>query len=593
MIGKLIAGRYQVESILGKGGMATVYKAFDQSLERSVAIKIMNPAYFSDQDFVDRFIREAKSTAKLEQSHIMQVYDVGQEDNYHYMVMELLEGGTLKELIQEKGYLAIDQALEILKQVLSGLAKAHQKGIIHRDLKPQNILRNSSGEWKLGDFGIARVLTSDTGLTKTGSVMGSVRYFSPEQARGVPALYSSDLYSLGIVLYEMLTGTVPFDGNEIVAIALQHTQSPVPDPRSRRPDIPESVVRIIYKALEKQPENRFQSATEMMVEVEAAIKSLPNFPPAFPPMTENYAVSSNLSDLSTNGSQPNNDSTIPEQPKKRNIWKGLLFASLVIFSIIGIVSLVTPDRAESDGVSFELTGFFSEKAASNQNDMLKVKQIIKGFKTDKIDWKSETTIEKKLHFDGIEKVVQDDHYTISYRNDSTYYLKDQNRQVNKQKSIYRDTENCYQVGEPNNKWEPVDCITMENENRERLNTKDDFKRVIKQLQKSNLPFTTYEAVYTKSEHLVAEWTVKDLSAIFQMLDPVDTGRILGDNNSPDLYEAGIYQIRLIINDDSEIVRIQRLLKLQAKDPSPQTSNVTYYQTIRLNDSAFDAYSFPE
>lgn len=263
MEGKLLAGRYEIQHILGSGGMATVYKAFDTTLERDVAIKVMNQGLAHDREFVRRFVWEAQATGRLSHPNIVNVYDAGQEGPLYYMVMEYVEGVTLKHLIQERGRLSAKEAFQIATQICDGLSHAHSHGIIHRDIKPHNIMCTSDGRYKVADFGIARLLRNSTNLTRTGTVMGSIHYFSPEQARGQEIGYPSDLYSLGIVLYEMGTGEVPFHANEDIAVALMHIQTPVPDPRKLNPALPIAFTEIVQKAMEKNPNKRFQTAQEL------------------------------------------------------------------------------------------------------------------------------------------------------------------------------------------------------------------------------------------------------------------------------------------------------------------------------------------
>lgn len=260
--GKWLGGRYQILQRAGGGGMAVVYKAMDTALGRHVAVKVMNDSLSHDEDFIRRFEREAHAAGSLSHSNVVQVFDVGREGNTHYIVMEYIEGASLMDQIEERGRIPAEEAAYIVAQVCDGLAHAHKKGIVHRDLKPHNVMYTLDGQYKLADFGISRTTRSST-ITKTGSVMGSVHYFSPEQAQGKPVSVRSDLYSLGVTLYEMVTGQLPFDGEEAVAIALKHLQEPVPDPRSIVPDLPESLCAVIFKAMEKKPEHRFQSAQEM------------------------------------------------------------------------------------------------------------------------------------------------------------------------------------------------------------------------------------------------------------------------------------------------------------------------------------------
>ncbi|WP_188433287.1 protein kinase domain-containing protein [Kroppenstedtia guangzhouensis] len=262
MEGKWLGGRYQILKHVGGGGMAVVYKAMDTALGRHVAVKVMNDSLSHDEDFIRRFDREARAAGSLSHPNVVHVFDVGREGHIHYIVMEYIEGASLMDLIQKKGRIPAEEAAQIAAQVCDGLAHAHGKGIVHRDLKPHNVMCTLDGQYKLADFGISRTTGLST-ITKTGFVMGSVHYFSPEQARGNQVSVRSDLYSLGVTLYEMVTGRLPFDGEEAVAIALKHLQEPVPDPRSVVPDLPESLCAVILKAMEKDPEQRFQSAKEM------------------------------------------------------------------------------------------------------------------------------------------------------------------------------------------------------------------------------------------------------------------------------------------------------------------------------------------
>lgn len=262
MIGKRLGGRYEVEQRIGGGGMAVVYKAHDNLLNRTVALKILRSQFGHDDDFIGRFRREAQAAASLSHPNVVNVYDVGEEDDIQYIVMEYIEGLTLKELITQKGKLDLEQAIHIAIQICDALEHAHHNHIIHRDIKPHNILIGSRGRVKVTDFGIARAVTSAT-ITHTGSVIGSVHYFSPEQARGGISGEKSDLYSLGIVMYEMLTGQVPFSGDSPISVALKHLQENIKPPREINPDIPQSIENVIMRALVKDPLHRYQSAKDM------------------------------------------------------------------------------------------------------------------------------------------------------------------------------------------------------------------------------------------------------------------------------------------------------------------------------------------
>lgn len=263
MKGKKLGGRYEIIQLVGGGGMAEVYKARDLKKQQFVAIKILSNSLSHDLEFIRRFTWEAKATAKLSHPNVVKVFNIGQDQNIHYMVMEYIGGRSLKSLIKHRGFLSPHECIDVAIQVCDGLSHAHQNGIIHRDIKPHNILCPHEGEYKITDFGISRLVKPHSTFTKTGMVMGSVHYISPEQARGLRVSYPSDIYSLGIVLYEMATGRLPFDGEENIAIAVQHIQDPIPDPKKYNPMIPDELVKIIRKALEKDPAKRYQSAYEL------------------------------------------------------------------------------------------------------------------------------------------------------------------------------------------------------------------------------------------------------------------------------------------------------------------------------------------
>ncbi|GIN11278.1 serine/threonine-protein kinase PrkC [Shouchella clausii] len=272
MIGERIGGRYVVLDSIGGGGMANVYLALDVILDRHVAVKVLQPQFSEDEQFINRFRREAQAATSLANPNIVNIYDVGEEDNVYYIVMEYVRGRTLKQVIQEEGPLDIAVALDYFKQILYGVGHAHAMQIVHRDIKPQNILISENGEAKVTDFGIARAMTSAT-ITHTNSVMGSVHYLSPEQARGGHVTYRSDIYSLGIVLYEMVTGQIPFSGDTAVSIAIKHLQNDIPSVRELVPTVPKSVENVIRKATQKDPLQRYESAEEMVWACDAALSA--------------------------------------------------------------------------------------------------------------------------------------------------------------------------------------------------------------------------------------------------------------------------------------------------------------------------------
>jgi eukaryotic-like serine/threonine-protein kinase len=262
MNGKRISGRYRIIKLIGGGGMANVYLAHDMILDREVAIKMLRMDFANEEEFIKRFQREAQSATSLVHPNIVSIYDVGEEDDLYYIVMEYVQGMTLKQYIQQHSPVGVDQALEIMKQLTLAISHAHQNHIVHRDIKPHNILVDEEGTVKITDFGIAMALSA-TSITQTNSVLGSVHYLSPEQARGGMATKKSDIYSLGIVMFELLTGRLPFSGESAVSIALKHLQSETPSLRRWNSDIPQSVENIVLKATAKDPFRRYESLEEM------------------------------------------------------------------------------------------------------------------------------------------------------------------------------------------------------------------------------------------------------------------------------------------------------------------------------------------
>ena len=260
--GQIIGGRYEIVKSIGEGGMANVYLANDKILDRKVAIKVLRGDLANDEKFIRRFQREAQSVANLSHPNIVEVYDVEEEKGQHYIVMEYIEGKTLKQLLQKRGSLTLSEVIDIMLQLTDGLAHAHDAYIIHRDIKPQNIMIQDDGLVKITDFGIAMALNA-TQLTQTNSVMGSVHYLPPEQANGKSSTIKSDIYSLGILMYELITGSVPFKGDNAVEIALKHLKEKIPSIRRQNPTIPQSVENIVLRATAKNPKNRYDSVKDM------------------------------------------------------------------------------------------------------------------------------------------------------------------------------------------------------------------------------------------------------------------------------------------------------------------------------------------
>ncbi|MBX5475390.1 MAG: serine/threonine protein kinase, partial [Thermoleophilia bacterium] len=274
MIGEVIAGRYELEALVGSGGMSSVYRAHDRLLDRRVALKILHEHYSNDEEYVERFRREARAVAQLSHPHIVTVIDRGADDGRQFIVFEYVEGENLKQLVERHGQLPVRRALELAIAVADALAFAHAHGLVHRDVKPQNVLLDVEGEVKVTDFGIARSLGVDRGVTQTGTVLGTSTYISPEQAGGKPVTPATDVYALGVVLWELVTGEVPFPGDNFVAVALRHINEPPPSLLAARPDAPPRLAAAIERALAKDPARRFRSMKDFAAELRACLAEL-------------------------------------------------------------------------------------------------------------------------------------------------------------------------------------------------------------------------------------------------------------------------------------------------------------------------------
>ncbi|WP_062307182.1 Stk1 family PASTA domain-containing Ser/Thr kinase [Alicyclobacillus sendaiensis] len=282
MTARVLGGRYRLEQKIGEGGMAEVYRAIDTLLDRMVAVKMLRSQYAEDEEFVRRFRQEAQAAARLSHPNIVNVYDVGVEDGQQYIVMEYVDGPTLKDVIVERAPLPVEDVIRISKQICSALQHAHELNVVHRDIKPHNILLTKSGQVKVADFGIARAATGQTiARRQATTVLGSVHYFSPEQARGAPTDAKSDIYSLGVVMYEMLTGKLPFEGDSPVSVALKHLRDPFVEPRQLNKDIPQSVENIVLRCLVKEPEGRYPNMAAVMADLDTAL-ARPNVPKFVP-----------------------------------------------------------------------------------------------------------------------------------------------------------------------------------------------------------------------------------------------------------------------------------------------------------------------
>jgi predicted Ser/Thr protein kinase len=281
--GDLIADRFELEELVGTGGMSTVFRARDAQLGRRVAIKILHERYADDPEYLERFRREARAVARLSHPNIVTVIDRGDDGGRQYIVFEHVEGENLKELVQRTGRLPVRRALELVLPVAQGLAFAHEQGLVHRDVKPQNVLLSREGEVKVTDFGIARSLHVEHGVTQTGTVLGTGEYLAPEQASGDPVSPATDVYSLGVVLWELLAGEVPFAGENFVAVALRHINEPLPSLREQRPDVSPRLAAAVERALAKDPAQRFPSMAALARELRACLAEADGAAAALPP----------------------------------------------------------------------------------------------------------------------------------------------------------------------------------------------------------------------------------------------------------------------------------------------------------------------
>ncbi|MFG6497747.1 Stk1 family PASTA domain-containing Ser/Thr kinase [Fictibacillus sp. UD] len=342
MIGKRVSGRYKLLEVIGDGGMAIVYRAKDLILDRDVAVKVLRSEFNKDEDFIRRFKREAESATSLDHPNIVSIYDVGEDEEIYFIVMEYVQGKTLKQYIKEHGKISVEESLHIMKQIVSGMAVAHDHGIIHRDIKPHNILITENGTAKLTDFGIALAITSAT-ITHTNSILGSVHYFSPEQARGGIANAKSDIYSFGAVLYEMITGRVPFVGDSPVSVALKHLQENVIEPRRLNPEIPQSVENIVLKSLAKNPLRRYDSAEELLRDMNTALDPDRMYEQKWNEESEEDERTKYIPPIvqPIETQEMNNvkeEEKIPEKTKKKRNWWLIVLLSLLLLGGAGIAA---------------------------------------------------------------------------------------------------------------------------------------------------------------------------------------------------------------------------------------------------------------
>lgn len=399
MIGKRISNRYKILESIGGGGMANVYLAHDIILDRDVAVKILRIDLADESNLIRRFQREAQSATSLVHPNIVGVYDVGEENDLHYIVMEYVEGMDLKQYIHEHYPIPYEKTVDIMLQILSAVKVAHQHQIIHRDLKPQNILIDKQGNVKITDFGIAMAL-SETSITQTNSLLGSVHYLSPEQARGGMATQKSDIYALGIVLYEMIMGKVPFDGESAVSIAIKHLQTTVPSVKEQNPDIPQSIDNIILRSTAKDPFLRYQSIEEMEKDLRTALDPERKNEAPFVFKEDNEVtktipiipanIMQNIED--TKVSEPEAAKTPPKKPKKKKNRKKVFWITFIVIllfaALIGVLwylgkqptTVEVPNvsnQTESSAISnLEAQGFNVNKTIEKNSDKIEEGKII-------------------------------------------------------------------------------------------------------------------------------------------------------------------------------------------------------------------------
>ena len=330
---RVLGKRYEIDEVLGEGGMAKVFRGDDRVLNRTIAVKILSPQFAEDQQFVDRFRREAQSAAGLNHPNVVSVYDSGSQGNVHYIVMEYVQGRTLRDVIRQDGRLLPERVTEIAESVALALAAAHDKGLVHRDIKPGNIMLTGDGQVKVMDFGIARATSSDT-ITQTAAVLGTASYLSPEQAQGEPVDGRSDIYSLGVVLYELLTGRPPFSGDSPVTIAYKHvTEDPV-EPGRLNPDVSDALDAIVMKAMAKNPDHRYQTAAEIGDDLRRAREGMPV---AAPPVgAATTQVIDRASQTAVMTGPIDDEAEYYEEPQRRT---GLIVGvTLLVLAILGLAA---------------------------------------------------------------------------------------------------------------------------------------------------------------------------------------------------------------------------------------------------------------
>lgn len=373
--GRILADRYELKELIGQGGMADVYLAYDDILKREVAVKILRSSLTGDPIYITRFHREARAAAALCHRNIVEIYDVGEEDDLYYIVMEYVRGQTLKELINKRGALHYVEAVDIMKQVVSATALAHSMGIVHRDLKPQNILVTDSGIVKIADFGIASI-QSLSQVTQTDTIMGSLHYLAPEIARGEKATPQSDIYALGVVFYELLRGDVPFNGESPVNIALKHMRDEIPSVRAYNPAIPQSVENVIIKATAKNINNRYQCADDMLDDLDTCLERLDEEKLTFDQVNTDPTIIASDSQFFTKTApidpettqteieeiKPQDEKKKEPMDKKKKIAIGAAIAAVIV--CLAIVAGFFLIGGNKDGMMMDLVGKTEKEATA-------------------------------------------------------------------------------------------------------------------------------------------------------------------------------------------------------------------------------------
>ena len=342
MSGSVIAGRYRLEAPIGAGGMAEVFRALDTTLDRPVAVKILAPQYAKDPSFVSRFRREAQAAARLNHPNVVGVYDSGSDDGTHYIVMEFIEGRTLADFLSKGGRLAPTKAVEIAERIADALEAAHAQGVVHRDIKSANVMVTRSGVVKVMDFGIARIAEGAENVTQTAAVLGTASYLSPEQAQGRPVDARSDIYSLGVVLYEMLVGAPPFTGDTAMAVAYRHVHETPPPPSAKNVDVPPALDAVVMRALAKNPANRYATAGEFREDLERVARG--DRVSATPLMPAGGDATQVIRREPTSMME-----SLPPDEGKRNIWVGILIGVLIVAVLGGGLFLLASALLNDNG----------------------------------------------------------------------------------------------------------------------------------------------------------------------------------------------------------------------------------------------------